>query len=188
MPYENTKKYDGQMTGNGADPGTGDPGTGDPGTGGQDPGDVVIGDIDNATLQKIIDIAMGELNTLEGTTGWSKYGQSGAWCAAFASYVLKAAGVTGLPMSHSCETWKNQLKSANRWGSAGTYTPKAGDIVFYDWTGDGIADHVGIVTSYNGDTIHTIEGNTKDPSGSTTTDGVFAKSRNTRRVIGYAVL
>ena len=183
---ENTHKYDGQMSGNGADPGNG--GETDPGTGGQDPGEVVVGDVDNATLQKIIDIAIGELNTLEGSEQWKKYGQSGSWCAAFASYVLKAAGVTGLPMSHSCNSWKSQLISAKRWGAAGSYTSKAGDIVFYDWTHDGVADHVGIVTSASGTELHTIEGNTSDPSHKSNKDGVFAKTRGTGNVIGYAVL
>ncbi len=32
----------------------------------------------------------------------------------------------------------------------------------FDWGGDGGADHVGIVESRDGSTVHTIEGNTSD--------------------------
>ena len=35
-----------------------------------------------------------------------------------------------------------------------------GDIVFFDWEGKGIADHVGIVESVAADHLNTIEGNT----------------------------
>lgn len=34
--------------------------------------------------------------------------------------------------------------------------------MFFDWGGDGGADHVGIVESCDGSTVHTIEGNTSD--------------------------
>jgi cell wall-associated NlpC family hydrolase len=43
-----------------------------------------------------------------------------------------------------------------------SYIPSPGDIVFFDWGGDGISDHVGIVESVDGEYIHTIEGNTSD--------------------------
>lgn len=45
------------------------------------------------------------------------------------------------------------------------YTPKSGDIIFFDWESDGFtgtADHVGIVEKVVGNTICTIEGNSGD--------------------------
>ena len=42
------------------------------------------------------------------------------------------------------------------------YEPIPGDIIFFDWEGDGIADHVGIVEKVDGDFVYTIEGNTDD--------------------------
>ena len=39
------------------------------------------------------------------------------------------------------------------------YTPVPGDIIFFDWENDGIADHVGIVELVENDMIYTIEGN-----------------------------
>jgi hypothetical protein len=34
--------------------------------------------------------------------------------------------------------------------------------VFFDWDGDGVSDHVGIVESCDGSTVRTIEGNSDD--------------------------
>lgn len=42
---------------------------------------------------------------------------------------------------------------------AGGYTPKTGDLVFFDTDGDGASDHVGIVTELHGETMETVEGN-----------------------------
>ena len=39
-------------------------------------------------------------------------------------------------------------------------TARYGDIVLFDWDGDGVADHIGFVESYNGVSYTTIEGNT----------------------------
>lgn len=39
------------------------------------------------------------------------------------------------------------------------YTPKAGDLVFFDWSGNGSSQHVGIVDYISGSTVYTVEGN-----------------------------
>jgi len=63
----------------------------------------------------------------------------------------------------------------------GSYTPKAGDIIFFDWEGDGTTDHVGIVEKVENDTVYTIEGNSGDA----------CKQRNypdgSSVIIGYAI-
>ena len=41
------------------------------------------------------------------------------------------------------------------------YTPKQGDIIFFDWDGGG-ADHIGIVQKVENGNILTIEGNSSD--------------------------
>jgi hypothetical protein len=62
-------------------------------------------------------------------------------------------------------------KKAGRWQENDAYTPKRGDIIFYDWqdngNGDngGGSDHVGIVTEVNGGNITVIEGNISDKVG-----------------------
>lgn len=38
------------------------------------------------------------------------------------------------------------------------YALAPGCIIFFDWNGDGNADHVGIVERIEGSTVHTIEG------------------------------
>ncbi len=35
-----------------------------------------------------------------------------------------------------------------------------GDIIFFDWEGDNVADHTGIVEKTDNGTVYTIEGNT----------------------------
>ena len=40
--------------------------------------------------------------------------------------------------------------------------PTPGTIIFFDWDHDGASDHVGIVESCDGTTVHTIEGNSGD--------------------------
>ena len=37
---------------------------------------------------------------------------------------------------------------------------KHGDIIFFDWEGDGHSDHVGIVEKIENEKVYTIEGNT----------------------------
>ena len=55
----------------------------------------------------------------------------------------------------------NWFKSHHRWQSR-SYTPAAGDIIFFDWGNNGTIDHVGIVESVSGGTVNTIEGNSGD--------------------------
>lgn len=42
------------------------------------------------------------------------------------------------------------------------YVPLPGDIIFFDWESDGLADHVGIVEKMENGMVYTIEGNTGD--------------------------
>ena len=59
-----------------------------------------------------------------------------------------------------CPSIDEAAKSANVQTSASN--AKAGDIVLFDWDGDGVKDHVGIIASNNNGTITTIEGNSSD--------------------------
>ena len=38
----------------------------------------------------------------------------------------------------------------------------AGTIIFFDWDGDGISDHVGIVEKCENGRVYTVEGNSND--------------------------
>ena len=76
----------------------------------------------------------------------------------------------------------------------GTWTRKddvkivnSGWLVLYDWNGDGVPDHVGIVETLDQDTLHTIEFNTSvKVSGDQINGGVVArKERPLTNVMGY---
>ena len=70
------------------------------------------------------------------------------WSAMFVSFCLHYANANGMPLESSCSNWVYQLQSAGMYAAAADHTPKAGDLVFFDWNGDGGADHVGIVSRY----------------------------------------
>lgn len=91
------------------------------------------------------------------------------WCAAFVSAVAWKAGLTDIVLPEcSCIRMIELYKKKKRWQEKDNYVPSPGDLVMYDWAdgtnfvvtdNKGAPDHVGIVTSVNGDTIQVIEGN-----------------------------
>jgi peptidoglycan hydrolase-like protein with peptidoglycan-binding domain len=93
------------------------------------------------------------------------YGLNGAkWCAIFVSWVYSKAGnpleaVDTAKGYQSCQSGYNFWKRKNRL----TKTPQPGDIVLFDWGGDGVCDHTGIFVGWNNEE-HTLfsswEGNT----------------------------
>ena len=92
-----------------------------------------------------------------------------AWCAAFVTAMAIKCGLTDIiPKECSCNKMIELFKKLGSWQENDAYTPKPGDIIFYDWedsgNGDntGESDHVGIVESVNGSTITIIEGNYND--------------------------
>lgn len=100
------------------------------------------------------------------------------WCAMFASYVLRSAGVKSAGEFAYCPTWVNKFKSDKKWGSA----PSVGAVVFFDWNRDGLADHVGIVVKVGSTQVDVLEGNT-------TVDGarnrVAVQRRSKTLIMGY---
>ena len=54
------------------------------------------------------------------------------------------------------------FRNNGRWGN-NTYTDLvAGDTIFFDWDGDGVSDHIGLVIGRDGSTVYTVEGNSGD--------------------------
>ncbi len=83
--------------------------------------------------------------------GYSRYGawygdMYGDWCAMFTSFCMHYAGVEGIPLHSGCTPWIRELKEMNLYRESGTYEPEPGDLIFYDWEGDGLSDHVGFVS------------------------------------------
>jgi len=53
------------------------------------------------------------------------------------------------------------FQDRHQWQKRG-YKPKPGDIIFFDWEGNGYGSHVGIVESSDDTYVYTIEGNSGD--------------------------
>lgn len=84
------------------------------------------------------------------------YGMPNApWCAMFVSWCLRQAGIQS-PYYSYCPDGINQFKGVGMFSNQ----PAVGAAIFYDWNGDGVADHTGLVERIDADgTVHTIEGN-----------------------------
>ena len=63
-----------------------------------------------------------------------------------------------MPKHSYCPTGVEWFRSRGQWQDRNSI-PVPGSIIYFDWGGDGIADHVGIVESCDGSTVYTIEGN-----------------------------
>lgn len=107
----------------------------------------------------IVNIALAQ----EGETG-SQLGYTEQWCADFVSDCAKLAGQSSaVPANGGTTALKNAIINAG--GSVTTSSPKAGDICFIDWGGDGGIDHVEIVYNVVSGKVYTIGGNSGHPSG-----------------------
>lgn len=122
--------------------------------------------------------------------GDSYFGTSGIpYCAMFVSYCLNWAGIEAAGLPGAYVPW---ILSAN--SDAGRLVAnedaQAGDLVMFDWQGDGVADHIGIVEENHADEgwMQTIEGNTSSGSGGSQSNGggVYRRSRNYNSIIGVA--
>lgn len=92
-----------------------------------------------------------------------------SWCATFVSAVAIKLGYTDImPLECSCGQMITLAQNMGIWVENDAYTPKAADIILYDWddngSGDnkGWADHIGIVEKVANGVITVIEGNLND--------------------------
>lgn len=118
------------------------------------------------------------------------FGESGIpYCAMFVSYCLNWAGFEAAGLPGAYVPW---ILSAN--SDAGRLVAnedaQPGDLVMFDWQGDGVADHIGIVEENHPDEdwMQTIEGNTSPGSGGSQSNGggVYRRARNYSSIIGVA--
>ncbi|MFZ1704453.1 MAG: CHAP domain-containing protein [Saprospiraceae bacterium] len=120
-------------------------------------------------MSKVIEVARKEIGVTEKpkNSNQTKYGTwfslSGVpWCAIFVSWCYSMAGnqlpVIGFKKGFAgCQTGYAYFKK-NGWI---VKDPQEGDIVLFDWNGDGRYDHTGLFVRWI-DKVHfeTIEGNT----------------------------
>lgn len=116
--------------------------------------------------QAIVEVALTQIGNQGGQPYWSWYGFDSRveWCACFVSWCADQCGYieSGLvPKFAGCVDGANWFKSNGKWQDR-TYEPKVGDIIFFDWEGDGTTDHVGIVEKCENGTVYTVEGNSGD--------------------------
>ena len=153
---------------------------------------------------KIVQIAMGEVGTMEEPAGSNniKYnhwytaehpgiGTRPHYCAIFTMWCLKENGMyvkgsrtSPAVDSASCDTLGDTYIQNKRFMYAWSeYEPRPGDIILFSWkrvkanTLSGFdLSHAGIVTEYDGEYVYTVEGNTSGIKGvDRNGDGVFAK-------------
>ena len=121
----------------------------------------------NGTHRQIIDL----YNSVKPLPRGYAVKYSDEWCDTFVSACGIKAGCTDLiGRECGCEQHVNIFKQMGIWIEDGTITPKAGDIILYNWDtsvqpNNGYSDHIGIVESVSGYTITVIEGNMNEKVG-----------------------
>lgn len=98
---------------------------------------------------------------------WHSSSRQTGWCAAFVSYVMEQVSKnTSSEIPNWYQEIENQYWQVNVHRAAEKAgalieqdQAQSGDIVLFDYDGDGTMQHIGIVYAIEGDTMYTIEGN-----------------------------
>lgn len=114
----------------------------------------------------IVEVALSQVGNVGGEPYWRWYGFSGReeWCACFVSWCAEQCGYieSGLvPKFAYCPNGVAWFQETGRWKGR-DYVPVSGDIIFFDFDGDGVTEHVGIVEKVEDGMIYTVEGNYED--------------------------
>lgn len=134
---------------------------------------------------QIVEIAKQQIGNVGGEPYWRLYGFDHRieWCAVFVSWAANQAGILNdkIPKFSGVYTGIEWFKARGEWQGRG-YSPRPGDIIFFDWEVDGKPNHVGIVEKTEDGYIYTIEGNSTD-------DGCRAKKYqiNSKVIYGFGV-
>lgn len=130
------------------------------------------------TANDIIKIAIAEIGTKENPPnsnnvkyntdyyGRTVVGSAYPWCCVFVWWIFKECGASNLfydgKKTAYCPTVETYYKKQKQWY---TSNPKVGDLVLFDFSGSGKAEHIGILEKINADgTYQCIEGNTSSAS------------------------
>ena len=114
----------------------------------------------------MVSVAQSQIGNVGGEPYWSWWGLDYRveWCAMFVSWCADQCGYLDsgvLPKMEGVLPFIDWFRERGQWQDR-DYEPIPGDIIFFDWEDDGIADHVGIVEKVDGGFIYTIEGNADD--------------------------
>nr|CAI9752016.1 peptidase [Caudoviricetes sp.] len=147
------------------------------------------------TAKRVIEIASENVGATNGnkfiswynTTNNTSYSSGTAWCAIFVMYCMRNAGVNeqSVPEFVGCITGVNAFKKLGRFYYKGSYEPRPGDVVFFEWDGQsGDVDHTGIVEYVDSNnTLHTIEGNSNNECARRT----YSNYKTNAFIVGYGV-
>lgn len=151
------------------------------------------------TPNDIIKKAISQIGTKENPAGSNKVkyntdyygravvGNAYPWCCVFVWWVFRQCGASALfyggQKTAYCPTVESYYKKLKRWY---TSNPQPGDLVLFDFSGKGVAEHIGILEKVNADgTYNCIEGNTG--SGNDANGGCVMRRKRNRSVIrGFA--
>ena len=122
---------------------------------------------------EIVAVALSQVGNVGGQPYWSWYGFNSRveWCACFVSWCANECGYIDagvIPKFAGCTGGSNWFKARGQWQD-GSYEPRPGDLVFFDWDNKGssgpqddVPDHVGIVERVENGVVYTVEGNSGD--------------------------
>jgi len=128
--------------------------------------DYIPGEFVGVGNEAIVEVAAQQVGNVGGGPYWSWYGfyDRVEWCACFVSWCAHKCGYVEdgiIPKFAVVGHGMSWFKNRGQWQGRG-YHPKPGDIIFFDWDGDGLGNHVGIVESSDDTYVYTIEGNSGD--------------------------
>ena len=114
----------------------------------------------------MVAVAQSQIGNVGGEPYWSWWGYYDRvdWCAIFVSWVADQCGYLDagvLPRMEGVLPYVEWFIQHNQWQSR-DFVPLPGDIIFFDWDGDGLANHVGIVARVEDGIVYTVEGNTAE--------------------------
>ena len=134
--------------------------------------------------QAIIDLALSQVGQVGGQPYWSWYGFSSRveWCATFVSWCMNRIGHSEVRYASCQYGGVPYFQGEGRWANGGYTDLVAGDVIFFDWEGDGKANHTGLVIGTDGEYVYTVEGN----SGDTCRTKKYAINSNV--IMGYGLM
>jgi len=114
----------------------------------------------------MVAVAQSQIGNVGGAPYWSWWGLDYRveWCAIFVSWCADQCGYLDagvLPKMEGVRPYVDWFIERGQWQGR-DYEPSPGDIIFFDWASDGLADHVGIVEKVENGFIYTVEGNSGD--------------------------
>lgn len=119
--------------------------------------------------QAVVDLALSQVGQTGGQPYWSYYGFGSRveWCGCFVHWCMRntPSATDAYPTTANnayCPTIANHFQSIGQWGNRNFTNLVPGDVILFDWEGDGEADHVGIVIGQDGTYVYTVEGNAGD--------------------------